>query len=142
VTALITPESLAHARSWQQYRYWMGFTAIRALHTLAPRLEGRAWGITGSVGFSLASGIRVLTQASDLDLLIRQPEPMSRDEARAILRRTEDLPCRCDIQIETPTGAFSLLEWARDTPRILVKNEHGPRLTTSPWARSCEGETP
>ncbi|HCN97743.1 MAG TPA: phosphoribosyl-dephospho-CoA transferase, partial [Leclercia sp.] len=36
------------------------------------------WGITGSTGYALATGIAVIHADSDLDLLIRAPEPLSR----------------------------------------------------------------
>ncbi|WP_051229327.1 malonate decarboxylase holo-ACP synthase [Paludibacterium yongneupense] len=140
VATLVTPESLSRARTWQQYRDWSDAAPIRALEMLAPRLDrlGCDWGVTGSVGFSIASSIRLLSADSDLDLLIRQEHSMTRSEARAIVQLSSDLPCRCDIQIETPQGAFSLLEWARNSPRVLLKTENGPRLCTSPWASADE----
>jgi hypothetical protein len=36
------------------------------------------WGITGSTGYALATGIPVIHADSDLDLLIRAPQPISR----------------------------------------------------------------
>jgi len=135
VATVVTPESLSQARTWQHYPDWRDFAPIRALETLAPRLEQRhcVWGVTGSVGFSIASSLRVLNTGSDLDLLLRLPEPMSRAEARTLLQLTADLPCRSDIQVETPYGAFALLEWARAVPRVLLKTQDGPRLTPDPW---------
>lgn len=35
------------------------------------------WGITGSTGYALATGIPVIHAESDLDLLIRVPQPIS-----------------------------------------------------------------
>ncbi|MBO4790273.1 MAG: hypothetical protein J5492_04590 [Oxalobacter sp.] len=44
------------------------------------------------------------------------------------------LPCRADIQVETPLGAFSLKEWLREeTGRVLLKTNTGPVLTAAPW---------
>ncbi|STV89441.1 phosphoribosyl-dephospho-CoA transferase [Klebsiella michiganensis] len=37
------------------------------------------WGITGSTGYALATEIPVLHAASDLDLLIRAPQPIARE---------------------------------------------------------------
>ena len=37
------------------------------------------WGVTGSTGYALATEIPVLHAASDLDLLIRAPQPLDRE---------------------------------------------------------------
>ncbi len=39
----------------------------------------RGWGVTGSTGYALATEIPVLHAASDLDLLIRAPQPLDRE---------------------------------------------------------------
>src|SRR5882672_1457540 len=48
---------------------------LQTLLALVPELNSLplAWGVSGSVGFTLASGIDVLREASDLDLLVRAP---------------------------------------------------------------------
>ena len=90
--------------------------------------------ITGSTGYALATEIPVLHAASDLDLLIRAPQPIAREALLAWQSRVAQLPCRADTQVETPAGAFALNEWLRDG-RVLLKTSRGARLTAAPWNR-------
>jgi len=91
------------------------------------------WGITGSTGYALATGIAVIHADSDLDLLIRAPEPLSRTVLRSWQSQLEGALCRADTQVETPLGGFALNEWLRDG-KTLLKTDRGPRLTANPWA--------
>ncbi|AOE82698.1 malonate decarboxylase holo-ACP synthase [Pseudomonas sp. TCU-HL1] len=111
------------------------FPALRALETVAPILAatGLPWGPTGSVGFQLATGIAVLHQASDLDLILRTPDFFDRQHARALLAALADAPCRIDLQLETPNGAVALREWAGEARRVLLKCAEGARLVDNPW---------
>lgn len=90
------------------------------------------WGITGSVGYALATEVPVLHDSSDLDLLIRCPQPVAEQELRRWQQFVSQLPCRVDTQVETPYGAFALNEWLRDG-QVLLKTNSGPRLTLQPW---------
>jgi phosphoribosyl-dephospho-CoA transferase len=91
------------------------------------------WGPTGSVGFQLVSGARAVTQASDLDLLLRAPEAISRESAQKLLRQTEGLPARVDVQVETPFGGIALAELARGGNRLMLRTSAGVRLVEDPW---------
>lgn len=90
------------------------------------------WGVTGSVGYALATAVPVLHSDSDLDLTIRAPQPLARDLLQKWQAQTGMLPCRVDTQIEAPSGAFALSEWLREG-RALVKTATGPVLSDSPW---------
>ncbi len=91
------------------------------------------WGITGSTGYALSTGIAVIHADSDLDLLIRAPEPLSRTVLLSWQSQLEGALCRADTQVETPLGGFALNEWLRDG-KTLLKTDRGPRLTANPWA--------
>ncbi len=54
------------------------------------------WGVTGSTGYALATEIPVLHAASDLDLLIRAPQPLDREALLEWQTRVAQLPCRAD----------------------------------------------
>lgn len=71
---------------------------------------------------------------SDLDLLIRCPQPQSRQVFAIWQEWITRMSCRTDTQIETPAGAFSLAEWLR-YERVLLKTNHGPVLVRDPWRR-------
>lgn len=129
VTRRVCPEELCHpvARS--------DLAALRALAWLRPRLDdcGWIWGVAGSAGFELASGVPALHEHSDLDLILRTAQPMGRSEARRILGVCDGAPCPVDIQLQTPLGGVALREWAAGKQRVLLKSAQGAYLTSDPW---------
>ena len=112
-----------------------GMPPLDALAAMAPALNdlGLAWGPTGGVGFFLASGLPVLRPDSDLDLLVRAPQPLSGMQAAALAALQEGADCRIDIQVDTGRAAFALAEWTRTGGRVLLKTGAGPVLTDDPW---------
>ena len=78
--------------------------------------------------------MEVVHADSDLDLLLRTPQPLARVQARELLDILDCAPCRIDLQLETPAGAVALREWAGCARRVLLKSAHGPRLVSDPWA--------
>ncbi|SUD37432.1 phosphoribosyl-dephospho-CoA transferase [Ectopseudomonas mendocina] len=134
ICRLVTPQAVARAGRWRNHAqpHW---PALRALSLLAPRLDalGLAWGVTGSLGFELASGISAAHPDSDLDLSLRAPRHLPRDWARTLCRPLDEAPVRIDLQLETPHGAVALREWASEAPRVLLKAQDGPLLVSDPW---------
>jgi len=108
---------------------------FRVLAELRPLLDalGHVWGVTGSAGFQLATGLPTAHPDSDLDLLLRAERPLPRSEARPLLQLLEGRACRVDLQLETPLGGVALGEWAGGAARVLVKAAEGPRLVSDPW---------
>lgn len=106
---------------------------VQAAIQLAQQRWEWPWGITGSVGYALATEVPVLHDSSDLDLLIRSPEPLAEQALRRWQTFVSQLPCRADTQVETPWGAFALNEWLRDG-QVLLKTNAGPRMTPQPWS--------
>ena len=129
ITRRMSPEQAARQLIQPQW------PALRALKELQPLLDRQplSWGVTGAVGFELASGVPVLHRDSDLDLLLRTPVPLTREEARNWLRMVEGASCRVDMQLETPNGAVALREWAGRSHRVLLKNITGAALVRDPW---------
>jgi phosphoribosyl-dephospho-CoA transferase len=92
------------------------------------------WGPTGSVGFELATGRPVTTEASDLDLAIRAPSPIGVEQARWLWDRVLGLHTKVDVRVETPLCGFSLEEYACVSPApILLRFPDAPRLGDHPW---------
>lgn len=129
VLRCVTPEQLIAQPSTD------ALPAFRALAVLKPVFDElrRPWGVTGSVGFQLATGIVAVHAESDLDLLLRTPSELPRSEARELLQLLDDSPCRVDLQLETPSGAIALREWAGGSARVLLKCATGARLVDNPW---------
>ena len=108
---------------------------LRALDRLAGALDESSltWGVTGSVGFTLASGFDVLRADSDLDLLVHAPDEGDAEALRELGRWTSHAESRVDVQVETPCGAFALKEWLRTGGPVLLKTDDGPLLRDDPW---------
>ena len=134
VLRCVTPEMLARLA----HAPLPGFScaALDALRQVAPLLDatGWDWGPTGGVGFALASGLPVLRADSDLDLLLRIAAPPDADQAGALRAIAASVTaCRLDLQIDTGIGGFAYAEWAAGRAKILLKTDHGPVLTATPW---------
>jgi phosphoribosyl-dephospho-CoA transferase len=134
VAARVSPEGLAAARGWRHaFRArWLG--AVRVLDAVDELFTflGLAWGPTGSVGFELATRVAVAGPASDLDVVVRAPEPWSFARARELTDGLARLPVRVDTQLDTPSGAVALAEYARGG-RVLLRTPDGPKLVNDPW---------
>lgn len=135
VESSLSPFALRARQSWLQHSNRDHHPVLRALNRVSCTLDemGLNWGITGSLGYELATGESQLRPESDLDLLIDQRTPMSREEAYKLMAKLSGHECRIDVQLETPQGAIALSEWARPSGRVLIKTASGPRLTESPW---------
>ncbi|MEH7119440.1 malonate decarboxylase holo-ACP synthase [Neobacillus vireti] len=127
----IKPEDLTGRDQWKGKQ-----SSVFAVMELAEDLFNHhrlSWGPGGSVGFELASGVETVTSQSDLDLIIRSPKPMRINIARDIVEELKKSLIRVDVQVETPAGAFSLVEYARGPGPVLLKTMFGPKLSSNPW---------
>jgi phosphoribosyl-dephospho-CoA transferase len=137
IARCVTPPMLAQAVLQDPGRIADGaaeLPCLAALAELAPRLQalGLDWGPAGGAGFWLASGLPVLHAASDLDLLVRAPQPPAPEVLAALCELQTSSACRIDIQIDTGLGGFALMEYARGA-RVLLKTAGGPLLVADPW---------
>jgi phosphoribosyl-dephospho-CoA transferase len=138
VMAVVTPEAL---RGLGPDAGRIDLPAFALLRAIAPLCDdtGCAWGPTGSVGFELASGAATVTPASDLDLLVRAPTPLTRKQASdfhtALSNAASATGTRIDIQVETRDSVFSLAEFARPGVRVMLRSPAGPTLVADPWQR-------
>ncbi len=136
VARWVSPEMLSQAVALDHTRSLARFAAIDTLIDIAPMLDALplAWGPTGSVGFTLASGIVVLGPDSDLDLLVRAPRALDAGTINVLCAMETHASCRLDIQIDTGHGAFSFAEWVQGRRSVLLKTDAGPLLTHAPWS--------
>ena len=143
VQGCITPKSLLTGCAWQQHPQFDHFAAVIALSKIARILSelNLPCGPTGSVGFALASGVSILRADSDLDLLVRASESLSKPATELlhhIQQEAQSHQCRIDIQIDTGFGGFAFDEWARHPKKVLLKTDAGPILTDAPWSTSMK----
>jgi phosphoribosyl-dephospho-CoA transferase len=134
VAARVTPEDLVCARGWRNMVRARWISSLRVLDEVDGLFAalGLAWGPTGSVGFELATGVAAASTDSDLDVVVRAPEPWPLESAREIADHLNRLPTCVDAQLDTPAGAVMLSEYARGD-RVLLRTPDGPRLTWDPW---------
>jgi phosphoribosyl-dephospho-CoA transferase len=137
----IAPEDCA--ASWPAAigrRALPAFTTLDVLRREASLLREFTWGPTGSAGFELATQIPTVSVTSDLDLLIRTPDELSRELAVQLLTELQAHALRegsrVDIQLETPAGGVALSEWASGKSRVMARHAQGPRLVADPWTTS------
>lgn len=135
VLRVMTPEQAVSAWLLNDPAVARDRPCLQTLAALAPALSALplTWGVTGGVGFTLASGVDVLRPDSDLDLLLRSASP---DDAGALRQVAALLPgqaTRVDVQVQTAAGAFALQEWMRTGGPVLLKTDDGPVLCDDPW---------
>lgn len=125
----VRPEQLTHVQGTHDW------PALQALDQIRPLMDLLAlpWGVSGSAGFELASGVAALHQNSDLDLIVRTPRFVSREWAGDLVKVLDRSVCRIDVQLQTPFGALALREWAGASRQVLLKSEQGAWLVTQPW---------
>ncbi len=107
--------------------------ALQALAQLRSVLEQETWGVSGSAGFELATGIEALHARSDLDLILRTPKRLERADAEDLLAILDTTVCPVDLQLQAPFGAVALREWASGSRRVLLKTASGAQLVLDPW---------
>jgi phosphoribosyl-dephospho-CoA transferase len=134
VAARVTPEDLIAERVWHHMPRARRLGPLRVLDTVDELFSsfGLAWGPTGSVGFELATGVAAAGTASDLDVVVRAPEPLPLRNAREIADNLNRLPVRVDAQLDAPAGVVTLADYVRGG-RILLRTPDGPILTRDPW---------
>lgn len=135
VTRVVSPEDLSDPQLLLRSPF-ISQPPVQLALMLAQQTWPWYWGVTGSTGYALATGIPVIHAASDLDLLIRAPQPLSAGEFTRWQQQLDGALCRADTQLETPSGAVALAEWLRDG-RALLKTHRGPRLVSDPWNREA-----
>lgn len=133
ISRRIRPEALCHVSIDRD------LPALRALDQLRPMLDGCGWvwGVSGSAGFELASGVQALHEGSDLDLILRTPQPLDRLKAQALVKILDTAACQVDMQLQTPFGAVALREWAGPAHRVLLKNARDACLVIDPWEQAA-----
>ena len=87
-----------------------------------------AWGPGGSVGFTLATGVSVVTATSDLDLILTVDDVPPLAMLADLREAFRGLPARVDCQLDLPIGGVALDELLGPADRVLVRTADGPSL--------------
>ncbi|WP_054635799.1 malonate decarboxylase holo-ACP synthase [Thalassobacillus sp. C254] len=137
IKKVVTPESIVTEKRWKKHRSLVNQGLFESLEMVDQIMSKNhlCWGPGGSSGFELATGLPSVSETSDIDIIIRAPYPLDKYLAASIVDELSTIETRIDAQVETPEGAFSLIEFAREDSRILLRTSEGPMLTESPWGK-------
>lgn len=109
------------------------FKALQNIELIFSQLN-LSWGLCGSLGFELATGLVVANGNSDIDLIVYMLDKQESEKLVLLWKMLQKLPFKADLQIETPIGAIALYEWMNKPEKIMVKTNLGPILCTDPWS--------
>jgi len=125
----LKPEALIHVDT-QQFEHLA--ERLQSISNIMKNFSG-CWGYTGSFGFELATGIKTVTEQSDIDLLIRAEQPFAKKQAIELLENFQQAGLNVDIQLQLPQGGLALKEWAGNSGKVLLKRSDGAVLVENPW---------
>jgi phosphoribosyl-dephospho-CoA transferase len=136
VESFRSPEFLASSKVWKTFSLSSrGLSVWKALRLVSDDVTKRnfIWGPIGSVGYGLASGIDVVTEMSDLDIIVRfnaAPNLEILKEFRQTLRFDG---LRVDVTLESSIGGVDLNEYLSHPDSSLIKTSGGPRVGGRLW---------
>ncbi|AWI04234.1 malonate decarboxylase holo-ACP synthase [Clostridium drakei] len=135
IIEIIKPEQLVQDKLWTNVKHIKEMHIFETLEAVDNIFKSynMIWGPTGSVGFELSSGVDTVTDASDLDIIIRVPSFLSVKTAEDIIKELLRMPTKVDAQLETSRGSVALAEYARGNVPFLIRTVDGPMLVETPW---------
>lgn len=134
-----------HPQYFIQHKRWKNLPNDRqklppfeALQKIAPLLSNYQWGIGGSLGYEMATGVKMVKNTrehvSDLDLLLYNVSTLKRRQAQELLQKINQYDVHADVQVVKGQNGFSLEEYASNrSKKTLVKTATGPLLVADPW---------
>lgn len=140
ISKSISPEIIATQKLWENLSLErLALKPFQTIMKLPFIMNEYQWGIGGSCGFEIITGIQTVTDLSDVDLIIRGLKYLSYKKSCALLELVNSFGVHIDIQIINGLNSFSLEELCFNPKRsILVKTGDGPILTKTPWKTLME----
>lgn len=103
-------------------------THIQSLTYIEKVLDGFKWGVGGSVGFSMATGLNVCHENSDIDIVLYCEKLQKLDQLKPILSQLQKSEHRVDVQVEIlGVGAVVLADYLEHSS-FIVRTGTGPIL--------------
>lgn len=134
IQKIVTPYDLIKNKAWNDLSEdRKKLPAIIALPAVAKILKTYRWGISGSVGFELATKSKTAKLSSDLDLVWQPDTSLSKNEAKSLLKELNQFDVHVDLQVIQGNNGFSLEEYANSKSTIMVKTLYDPILVKDPW---------
>ncbi|MQS75808.1 malonate decarboxylase holo-ACP synthase [Companilactobacillus halodurans] len=135
IKKVITPFDLVQDEAWTKKTTRFELPAIKALPKVAQILSNYRWGISGSVGFELATRTKAAKMTSDLDLILKTQTPIDKISAKKLLEKLNQFGVHADLQVILGSSGFSLEEYANSSKTIMMKTISGPILVENPWTK-------
>jgi len=133
---VFTPYELVNGRNWENVAGdRKQLPAIKALPAVSKILSGYQWGISGSVGFELATQTNTAKMTSDLDLIWKPNHPIDKQAAKELLQSLNQFGVHADLQVIQDNNGFSLEEYANSSSTIMMKTLGDPILVEDPWVK-------
>jgi len=131
---VFTPYELVDGCNWENVADdRKQLPAIKALPKVNKVLSGYQWGISGSVGFELATQTNTAKLTSDLDLIWKPNHSIDKQAAKELLKNLNQFGVHADLQVIQGNNGFSLEEYANSSSTIMMKTLGDPILVEDPW---------
>ncbi|MGQ3378864.1 malonate decarboxylase holo-ACP synthase [Priestia endophytica] len=130
ISKVISPIQLQESFPSKERQHLKAFQTLKQVRELLQTEE--RWGLGGSVGFELATGVQTVKETSDVDVILYKEDVVNIKKAREFLAYLDDLQSRVDISVETKFGSFSLMEYC-SKESFLLKTIEGPKLIQKPF---------
>ncbi|MGG0384612.1 malonate decarboxylase holo-ACP synthase [Priestia filamentosa] len=130
ISKVISPIQLQESFPSKERQHLKAFQTLKQVRELLQTEE--RWGLGGSVGFELATGVQTVKETSDVDVILYKEDVVNIKKARELLAYLDDLQSRVDISVETKFGSFSLMEYC-SKESFLLKTIEGPKLIQKPF---------
>lgn len=130
ISKVISPIQLQESFPSKERQHLKAFQTLKQVREILQTEE--QWGLGGSVGFELATGVQTVKETSDVDVILYKKDMVNIKKARELLAYLDDLQSRVDISVETKFGSFSLLEYC-SKESFLLKTIEGPKLIQKPF---------
>lgn len=131
-----SPEFLAASKSSKAFSHSSrGLPVWNALKLVSDCVTKRKfiWGPIGSVGYGLATGMDVLTDISDLDIIVRLSAAPNLEILKEFRQALRFDGLRADITLESSIGGVDLNEYLNRPDSSLIKTSRGPRVGGPLW---------
>ncbi len=134
VEKIISPQSLVAERAWHHWQRATSFPRMfDAIERMSHILMDIKWGIGGSIGYELTTGLPTITEQSDLDIILYPTRQFSTQTGTLWQEEAQNCTIKVDIQVETSQGAFHLVEYLSGRDKILLKRVDGYILSNRIW---------
>lgn len=117
ITKVITPKEALHGVAPSSHK--------QTIHQLRTIFKNTCWGIGGSIGFTMATGIQACTASSDVDVVLYAERFAALQPLQQLHEAIQTLAHRVDVQVEIPALGSCLLNELVTSSSVLLRTGTG-----------------